>query len=478
MKDTNSGKPISSRQALKGGAYSLVVTAVVLAILIAVNIFTSILPSTITKFDISASKLYSITSNTKAVVNNLQQDVTIYWVVQADKEDAVIENLLGKYESLSSHIDVVKKNPDVFPTFTEQYTDEQVPNNSLIVESGDRSRYVSYDDIYIVDANLYSYTYNTSFDGEGAITSAIDYVVTEDLPQLYVLEGHGEGALPDSFADAIDKENIAVNSLSLLTVDEIPAEADCIAIYAPQSDISEEEAKMLTEYADNGGKLLVIAGPVNGTELTNLNSVLTHYGVEVTEGIVVESDRNYYAFGYPYVLMPSLESSDMTDSLIEERYYPIFPIAQGLNISGSSETVTELVRTSDSAFSKVAGFQLSTYEKEGGDIDGPFTVGVSIATEGDGQIVWFSASDFLSDMYNAYSSGANVDLAMNALSSLVGEREAMAIRSKSLNYNYLTISASTSSVLKTLMIGVFPLAYLCVGVVVILKKRRTQNEAV
>lgn len=66
---------------------------------------------------------------------------------------------------------------------------------------------------------------------------------------------------------------------------------------------------------------------------------------------------------------------------------------------------------------------------------------------------------------------------MNALSSLIGEREAMAIRSKSLNYNYLSITDSTASLLKTLMIGVFPLAYLGIGVVIILKKRRDQNEA-
>ena len=470
--------PISSGQALKGGSYSLALTAVVLAILIVVNLFVSILPTTLTKFDISSSKLYSITSNTKVVVNNLQQDVTIYWVVQADQEEAIIENLLGKYESLSSHIDVVKKNPDVFPTFTEQYTDEEVPNNSLIVESGERSRYVSYNDIYLVDADMYSYSYTTSFDGEGAITSAIDYVVTEELPQLYVLEGHGEAELPATFADSIEKENIEVTPLSLLNVDEVPEDADCLAIYAPQSDISEEEAEMLMDYADNGGKLLVIAGPVEGAALTNLNSVLAHYGVSTVEGIVVESDRSYYAFGYPYVLMPDMASSDITDSLIEERYYPIFPIAQGLNIENSIADVTALLTTSSFSFSKVAGFQLDTYEMEEEDIEGPFTVGVSIATEGDGQIVWFSASDFLSDMYNAYSSGANVDLAMNALSSLMGEREAIAIRSKSLNYNYLTISDSTASVLKTLMIGVFPLTYLGLGIVVIVTKRRKQNEAV
>lgn len=471
-------KSISSGQALRGGSYALAITAVVLAIVIVVNVLVSILPTHLTKLDISASKLYSITSNTKAVVNNLTQDVTIYWVVQADQEDAVIENLLGKYESLSPHIDVVKKNPDVFPTFAEQYTDEAVPNNSLIVESGERSRYVSYNDIYLVDADMYSYSYTTSFDGEGAITSAIDYVVTEELPQLYVLEGHGEQALPATFADSIDKENIEVNALSLLNIDAIPEDADCIAIYAPQSDITQEEAQMLIDYADNGGKLLVMAGPVKDAALDNLNSVLSHYGISTVEGIVVESDRSYYAFGYPYVLMPTMASSEITDSLINSNYYTIFPIAQGLNVENSGEEVTQLLGTSVLSFSKAAGYELDTYEMEEGDTEGPFTLGVSIATEGEGQIVWFSGSDFLNDMYNAYSSGANVDLAMNALSGLIGEREAMAIRSKSLNYNYLTINDSTASVLKTLMIGVFPLAYLGVGVMVIVMKRRKQNETV
>lgn len=471
-------EPMRSQLALKGGSYSLIITAIVLAILIVANIFVAALPSNITKFDISSSKLYSITSNTKVVVNALQQDVTIYWIVQADQEDSILENLLAKYDSLSSHISVVKKNPDVFPTFAEQYTSEDVPNNSLIVESGDRYRYISYSDIYEAEFDTYSYSYVASgFDGEGAITSAIDYVVTEDLPQLYVLEGHGESDLPTTFADSIEKENMEVNTLSLLTVDEIPEEADAIVIYAPQSDLAEEKASMLSEYAEKGGKLLVISGPVDGTELTNLNSLLADYGVEVNDGIVIEGDRNYYAFGYPYILMPDMASSDVTDSLISENYYPILPLASGLTVGTSTKgTVTELLTTSSDAFSKVAGYDLDTYEYEEGDIEGAFTLAVSIDTDGSGKIIWFSASDFLNDMYNAYSSGANVDLAMNALSSLIGEREAIAIRSKSLNYNYLTISETTASSLKMLMIGVFPAVYLGIGICVIVRKRGKQNE--
>ena len=62
--------------ALKGGSYSLVLTGIVLAILIAVNVLASVLPSTWTQLDISSTKLYSITSNTKVVVNALEKDVT------------------------------------------------------------------------------------------------------------------------------------------------------------------------------------------------------------------------------------------------------------------------------------------------------------------------------------------------------------------------------------------------------------------
>ena len=38
-----------------------------------------------------------------------------YWIVQSGKEDSVLDNLLSKYASLSDHIQVIKKNPDVYP---------------------------------------------------------------------------------------------------------------------------------------------------------------------------------------------------------------------------------------------------------------------------------------------------------------------------------------------------------------------------
>ena len=289
-----------------------------------------------------------------------------------------MKTCLGKYESLSDHITVVKKNPDVYPTFAEQYTDETVKNNSLVVECGERSRFICYDDIYLSEPDMYSYSYNTSFDGEGAITSAIDYVVNAEQPQLYRAGGpRRERSCPPPSSDQLEKANMELHDLSLLTVDAIPEDAACLLIYAPTSDISEEERDMLADYVTGGGKLLVMAGPVDGASLDNLYSLLSEYGVTANEGIVIESDREHYAFQAPFALLPDLASSAITDSLIDERYFPILPLSLGLTVGEDTDgaTVTPLLTTSDASYSKLRRLRAGHLRQGGGEYGRPLHPG-------------------------------------------------------------------------------------------------------
>ena len=468
-------KQALSTRTAKVGGYSVVLALIVLAILVAINVLFSVLPSKFTQFDISAAQLYSLTSDTKVVATNLDKDVTIYWITQAGQESTVLDKLLDRYQDLSDHITVVKKDPDVYPTFAQQYTDETVVNNSLVVECGDKSRYISYDDIYQVDTTNYYTTgsVSQSFDGEGQITSAIDYVVSDELPKIYLLSGHGEGALSDTFTNELTRSNYeTVEDFSLLNVDEIPEDCDTLLINAPTSDISEEELTMLRDYVQGGGKLLVLSGPQKDTKLTNLDALLADYDVTVNDGVVVDTDREHYAFTAPYVLMPDIGSSDITDPLTEESSHVIVPIAQGLTV-GSNSSVTALLTTSDEAFSKAAGYAMTTYDNEDGDTDGPFTLAVSIEDNtADGKIVWVPTDYLLDDMYNSYSSGANLDLVMNSLSWMIGKHDAVSIRAKSLNNNYLTISSSSATVLKIVMIGVIPVCFLLLGMDEVLRRRK------
>ena len=477
MKFPKSDKP-KNTLALKGGTYSLIMTLIILVILVVVNVFANILPTTATKFDMSASQLYSITSNTKAVVNKLTKDVNIYWIVQSDEENQVIEMLLAKYESLSDHIHVEKKNPDAYPTFTQQYTDEDVANNSLIVECGDSSKYIPYSDIFVQEADYTSYSYTTSFDGEGAITSAINYVTSDTHPKIYMLEGHGEADIPSTFESQIERENYETETLSLLSSSSIPDDASAVLVYSPSTDISDEEKNILSEYLNDGGKIMVCAGITENGTLTNLYSLLEDYGVTTQDGIVIEGDSEHYAFQQPFILMPTLGDSSITEPLSDENYYVLMPVSQGLTVGETDNaTVTTLLTTSDEAFNKADGINITTYEKEDGDTDGPFALGVDIVTNTGGEMIWYSSSYFLDDTYNSYSSGANVNLAMNSFSQLIGESDTLSIRSKSLSYNYLTISSSDAAVIQAVMIGVIPAAFIAVGIVIIVR-RRLQNAKV
>ena len=168
-----------STRSFRAGGYSVAAAAIVLAIAVMVNVFAAALPASVTKFDTTANQLFTLSEQTEKLVSGLTDEVTVYWIVRSGQEESYLESLLSRYQSLSDKIRVVKKDPDVFPTFTQQYTDS-FTENSLIVESGERYRYVDYNDIFVMDYTSYYYygTESWSFCGESELTSAIDYVVS------------------------------------------------------------------------------------------------------------------------------------------------------------------------------------------------------------------------------------------------------------------------------------------------------------
>ena len=236
-----------------------------------------------------------------------------------EKEKRTLETLLERYQALSENLTVEKVDPVVSPTFLEQYDVGSVYNNSLIVESEARYRYVDYYDIYEYDYTNYYTTgsVDMNFAGEGAITSAVSYVVNDDLPKVYTLTGHGEGSLSSDFQSAAEQDNVEFEELSLLSAETVPEDADCVLILAPQSDIADVELTALQAYLDGGGRLLLITDPPQeGAELTNLETLMAGYGVHAADGIVVEEDQANYAMGLPYTV--TREVSTVTDEEGEE----------------------------------------------------------------------------------------------------------------------------------------------------------------
>lgn len=459
------------------GGYGAVSLIVVLAIAVMANILVSALPSKWVQLDTTTSGLFTLSNQTENIVSSLTQDVTVYWVVQQGREDATIETLLNRYESLSDCLHIVKKDPDVYPTFAQQFTTERIYNNSLIVTTDARSSYISYNDLYESDySNYYSTgSYDVNFTGESALTSAIRYVTDENLPILYTVTGHGETALSERFAGAVEKENIRVEELSLLTVDAIPEDAACLLINAPKNDISEEERDMLLAWLREGGKLILLTDPAEADAIReNLDALMAEYGMTEAPGILLETNRDHYAFGAPYYLLPELQYHSITTPLKENGYYVLLPVAHGILTDDTlrdSLTIEELLTTTSGSFSKLSGYAMESYDRAQEDISGPFAV-AALVEEGDTAVLWISSASLLQDQANAQVAGGNQDFFLNCLHVLCQQEQAISIHAKSVSYEYLTIKSSTAARLSILVVFVIPAIVLSTGILIWVRRKR------
>lgn len=482
-KDQNEKKYIKkgiNKKTLKNGSYSVVLSVIFVVIIVVVNLIVDAFPSTYTELDVSDQQLFSIGDQTKDFLKELDKDVTIYQIAQSGSEDEVISKLLKKYEEASDHIKVEKKDPVVNPKFTSEYTDEEVSSNSLIVVCGDRSKIVDYNNIYESSMDYTTYSYTTSgFDGEGQITSAISYVTSDNLPVLYTLDGHGEKSLDSTLQEDIEKANIEIKSLNLLTEESVPEDADCLMINSPSTDISEDERDAIIEYLENGGKAMIFSDYTEES-MDNFDAVLENYGVERVDGIVIEGDAQHYAMQMPYYLLPDVSSAEAVSDFSSQGYFVLAPYAQGIRqLDNVRDTLTieSLLTTSDEAYSKT-DLNTETLEKTDEDIDGPFDIGVSITEKVDDdkttQIVYYSTANLMDSQINQMVAGGNEQMITESLNWMCSTDEAstISIPSKSLEVSYLTVTAYDAAYWKICVMGLIPGVFLVVGFIVWLKRRK------
>ena len=469
-----------SKKHIKNGSYSMAMAAIFIVIVVVINMIVGAIPSKYSQLDVSSSKLYTIGDETKKVLKALDKDVTIYQIAQSGSEDDTISNLLKRYEDESKHIKVEVKDPVVNPKFASEYTTDDLAANSLIVVCGDRNKVISYNDMYStsVDYNTWQQT-TTGFDGEGQITSAIGYVTSEDLPIMYTLSGHGEKDLDSSFKEDIQKANIDIKELNLLTEGKVPDDADCLMIVSPTSDISEEEKTEILDYLEAGGKAMIFSDYTQD-DLPNFDAVLANYGVKRAEGIVFEGDSQHYGMQMPYYLVPTVNSTDASSETASAGSYVLAPYAQGIQKTDDvrdTVTIDSILTTSDQAYSKT-NMQSSQIEKEEGDVDGPFDLGVAITETLDDdketQIVYYSTANLMESQVNQMVSGGNEKLLLESLSWMTStdESSSVSISSKSLQSASLTVTDYDAAFWKICTIGLIPGVFLVAGFLIWLRRRK------
>ena len=493
IKNTPAKKPGVNKKYLKIGTFSMAMSLIVIAVVIAVNLFVGELPTTLTKYDMSELDLFSIGEETEQILAGVDTDVTFYILTQRGTEDSNIVELLGRYTALNPHIKVKTVDPIENPAFIEQYTSEQLNDNSVIAESALRSYVLDYYEIYTqsIDTSyseeeLYQYYYTyytfptvTSFAGELAFTTAVDYVTRSDLPTMYTLTGHGETELSATFSSYITAENIGQETMTLLNIDAIPASCTYILINNTTSDLSADECTMLKSYLDEGGNIILITSATGFSSnfMPNLTELAAHMGLEPVDGIVIETNRNNY-MSYPHFLLPNLGStaSGPLSLLSNSQIYVLANAAHGI-ISDGTTTVTPILSTTNAAYTK-ANLNAETLEKEDGDIEGMVYVGAAVTAEANGtrgdsaKFVWFSSPALTDEAADQYVSGGNSAVFMASLNWMSENKTSLSIMAKALQVQALTVTAAEAGIWSVVVVFVIPLAFLALGFAVWFKRRK------
>lgn len=491
---------------LRAGTYATLIAIAVIVLVIVVNLVVSKLPSHWTKIDTSTNKMYSITQLTEDFVKNVTEEVTIYHIYETGFEDGNITELLYRYESLSDKVKVEHVDPVLRPDFISKYTDTNPSSNSLILESARRFTIVDYYEMYTYsdwDSAYMQYMYYGElpspdvFDAENQITSGIDYVTSESIPVLYQLQGHGEKALNSSITAYLDSDNIDLKELNLLSsgsdigdgtlvlpgvgtleqeqVLQVPEDATCVFINLPTVDLSEQEMESLKSYVDGGGTLIIITG-YTGTdvELPNLKTLGTYCGIDAGDGLVIEGNANR-CYGYPYWLLPTISSSNISSYLSSTNINILLPFSSPLKISENTRdslTVSSLLVTSNSAYCKTG--TIEHFTKEEGDEEGTFYLGLlSEDSETGGKMVWFSSPCIVDSSVDTYASGGNSSFFMATVGYLCQRESSLSISSISLAYSSLVVSEMQANIWG---IGIFilliPVGTVLTGLVIWLKRRK------
>jgi hypothetical protein len=126
----------------------------------------------------------------------------------------------------------------------------------------------------------------TGFKGEQAITGAmIDLVEGKKNVVGYVL-GHkeppiAEGGPMSLVKTVIENENIKFQELNLFEVPAIPADLKTIVINGPQYDLSEREMKLLHDFWEKQGRILLLLDP--SAKTPKLLAFVNDLGVKVND---------------------------------------------------------------------------------------------------------------------------------------------------------------------------------------------------
>lgn len=465
--------------------YALSQQVVILLLIVAVlsNIVGQKIPG---RLDVTQSRLYSLTSSTKAVVEQVPDVVTLT-LYASNSMPAQLQpvlrdtkDLLADYQRLGgAQVQVIQKDPSLDSSIKQEATElgvqevqfNMISQEEFNVKSGYFGLVVAYADQHQTLPFIQS-TENLEYQ----LTSLIYQLTRQDKPTVAFVGGHGEknqlGEL-EAWSQLLSRQ-FTITDLNL-TVDEgkvaeqIDPKTKVLVVVAPNSSYEPAVIESIRQFVAQGGSLLVLGSGVGADPQTqtvvpvghNLNSLLESFQVKIEPNFVYDLSSNetirvaqgnmQYLLPYPLWLRAHTAESS-----------PVFNNSQsvivtwGSSISTQAETLKEkgwqllpLIVTSQNAGLFVNPKSLAPSQQFEQTNLGQQTLAIAIApaeNNQSGRVVVVGSGDLLiNELVQASPGNGSVGLAF--LSWLTGDTMLNSLQSKTAIDRAFTFSSANQPLL-------------------------------
>ena len=437
-----------SRQVRYGanvGVTALLVTGIaVIANIIVVQRFD-------TSADWTSDKIYTLSDQTKKILHGLDREVQViaFFSLNPTSEQLVRDRqraqaLLEMYQRETDKLSVELVDPYSGAMKSREY-EIQFDGTTVFESGGVREQITTVD--------------------EQKFTSAILKVVRDELVKIYFLTGHEEQAIDNidqnrgysHTKEELEKQNYRIETLSLATQPEVPADCAALVIPGPKAPLMTHEINAISKYLSKNGKLFLMLDPsVSSAKDPNqgLVDLMDRWGITIGNDLVFDRIRPaFFLFGGSQPNAPTLgdfEFHQITQDVLRQVTFQLARSVTPKTSAGSTLNVKSLVKTTDEiggSWGETKRKADGTFEEdlsytEGEDTPPPVSLAVAVQREDSAsttsndstdtpkasgtRIVVVGDSDFANNLFFHGTGGG--DFFLNAVNWLTLDEDLIAIR--------------------------------------------------
>lgn len=460
----------SSRK-FKGGAYTTILSVLVIFLVLMVNLIVS---GVTTSKDLTGLQMYSLHDDTVEFLKDYDVPINLYYFTEVGKENKVLVSAAENFANQGKNINLIYKDPVQYPSLVFKYfSTDSIDNNSIVLERQDApDRFVTIEYevmcLYYINTTDYSKTL-AGYNMEAEVLKGLVKLSDTENDNVYIATGHGEQTMDDDGkVSTLLSDLLELNSYNVKYVDikkkGIPEDCSALLILGAIDDLSEDECTAIKDYVTAGGRVMWFL-TYTFSDRPNTQALLNYYGLNQEKGVLCERDTERTAGGSEENILAVYGNKNAA--------WPRGAVLTKLNSVRDTLVVKEIASTSEKAY-RCEDLKDRTFKEGYSTGKYPLLVEITETYQGStGKVYLFNSHYFLqSNLFRANSSYANSEVFTACLGELCEKESSISVPATSNYEEALKLTTHQKNVLLIILVGVIPGLILLAGFVVVFLRRK------